>query len=372
MKSTTIISKCIILLFVALSVKMMAQSMQVLLNDFFSLSTDVMRWNDVEYRNTLKEMAQFKINNKDVTLLSMNDLSCYEQIPELKTKKIVAIGETIHGTETMPKIAYQLFRNGILKNNCRLALLELPLEKMLLINRFVQGDNSLDIDTLINAQTLDIYSVDELKSFCLWLKTYNKEAKEKVWFLGADYCHSSIECIYLCDYLYSLYSTTNDATVLQLYQNVMDAVFTADYTDAFETFSNSYTLLEAAVGEIEAAIIKHCITTLDNMIKSTNNDVLQAQIARDSVMFVNTDFFYVPSSLFPKTFIQARQIGNRLADRQFTAISTNSEDGVLFVSKCEARIYFPEKMHDPVSTKTTGMLVKQFGIYNRMKESTAK
>jgi len=238
-----------------------------------------------------EEMGQhFTINKDYLTKLSSTDITCFDQIPEIGAKKIISIGETAHGTETMSEIAYQLIRRQIEHNNCRLVLTELSLEMMLSFNRFVQGDESFNLDSLLYSFNMTFISLKQTKEFCLWLREYNRDAAEKVWFLGADYCLSSIECIYLCDYLYNVNKTKNSPVVIQLYKNIYDARFTGDYTDALTTFSDSCHLLDEAVGKTEAAIIKHCISTLDNIIKSKKNDGFKAETARDSVMFVNTDF----------------------------------------------------------------------------------
>ena len=232
----------------------------------------------------------FTINRNSLTKLSPTDITRFDQISELGAKKIVAIGETAHGAETMSEIAYQLIRRQIEHNGCRLVLTELSLEMMLSFNRFVQGDESFSLDSLLTSFNMDFISLNSLKEFCLWLREYNRDAAEKVWFLGADYSHSSIECIYLCDYLYNVNKIKDSPAVIQLYRNIYGALFTGNYTDALTTFSDSYHLLEEAVGQTEAAIIKHCISTLDSMIKSSRKDGFKMETARDSVMFVNTDF----------------------------------------------------------------------------------
>ena len=233
---------------------------------------------------------RFKINEKEILPLSLKNEASFDIIPELKTKKIVMIGETIHGTETMHKVGFQLIRRLIEKNNCRLVLLELALEQMLSFNRFVQGDDSFDIDSIMYSFNIELITTRQLKEFCLWLREYNKNTNEKVWFLGANYCLSPVEFIHFNDYLYNVNITKKNTVIKKLYMDVRDEVFRGDYTKAINTVKESYISLEEAVGEMEAAMILQCITMLDNMLKVNANDFLQAQIVRDSVMFLNTDF----------------------------------------------------------------------------------
>ena len=58
---------------------------------------------------------RFNINKKKILPLSSKNEASFDIIPELKTKKIVMIGETIHGTETMHEVGFQLIRRLIEK-----------------------------------------------------------------------------------------------------------------------------------------------------------------------------------------------------------------------------------------------------------------
>ena len=181
------------------------------------------------------------------------------------------IGESVHGTETMSQIAYQLIRRHVEENDCRLVLLELSLDRMLLFNRFVQGDESFHIDSLINTFDLDLVSIKQLKELCVWLKEYNQSREDKVWLLGADFYMSSFESVSLCEYVYIVNKTKNDPALKKLHKNIYDALFEGNYTNALHTITESYTSLEHAIGETEAAIVKHCITALASLTTGENH-----------------------------------------------------------------------------------------------------
>lgn len=51
----------------------------------------------------------------------------YDNLPFLN-KKILGLGETAHGTETMNDIGIEISKERILKHQCRFILLEIPLE----------------------------------------------------------------------------------------------------------------------------------------------------------------------------------------------------------------------------------------------------
>ena len=57
--------------------------------------------------------------------------------------------------------------------------MELPLEKMLYVNRFVQGDSAFYIDSIRPYFDQSLYS-EEWVDFFVWLKEYNAKMKNKV------------------------------------------------------------------------------------------------------------------------------------------------------------------------------------------------
>lgn len=84
------------------------------------------------------------LDEKEIVKLSFEDSTTYKQIQSLANKRIVALGESIHGSETLEKSAIQIMKYRIMHSNCKLILLELPLEKTLIMNRFVQSDERFE------------------------------------------------------------------------------------------------------------------------------------------------------------------------------------------------------------------------------------
>lgn len=236
--------------------------------------------------------TMFRLEKKAVMPLSLNKTPRFDRIPELKTKKIIAIGETIHGTETMNQMAFQLIKHQIKNNNCRLVLLELGMEKMLSFNRFVQNDASFDIDSLIDQSKAILISSKQLKEFCVWLKDYNKTAKEKVWLLGTDFSRSSFDRIYICEYLYNLNRFEQNPAIYKLYQSIYDEMFFGDFTNTLQILSDSGLIIKNIIGKTETEIIKYNITQIHEMKKTYANDRVKMYSLRDSIMYVNTEWLF--------------------------------------------------------------------------------
>lgn len=67
------------------------------------------------------------VNGDDLKSLSFSD------------KRILAIGESVHGTGTMNDMGVEIIKNRIEHGKCRLVLLEMPLTLSFHINRYLRG-----------------------------------------------------------------------------------------------------------------------------------------------------------------------------------------------------------------------------------------
>lgn len=107
------------------------------------------------------EMTSGSMNLRDVT---SDDRICtipnsailpYKAVmtSALMNKKILALGETIYGTQTLSDIGSDIIKERILTHNCNLITFDLPLSASLYIDRYVKGD------TRFNEQTMTEYLV---------------------------------------------------------------------------------------------------------------------------------------------------------------------------------------------------------------------
>lgn len=98
--------------------------------------------------NPQQEYKKEDIHLKATDLIHWNNKE-YDNLPFLN-KKILGLGETAHGTETMNDIGIEISKERILKHQCRFILLEIPLEFSLYINRYVQNDKILNLNIFQN------------------------------------------------------------------------------------------------------------------------------------------------------------------------------------------------------------------------------
>lgn len=130
--------------------------------------------------------GSFKINKKEIVPLSLSNEKQYSQIPEF-SRKIVALGQSIEGSQTIEDAAIDIMKYRISNRNCKLIILDATLAEMLSCNRYVQGDDRFNLDRIFQQDLLNVTTQSKkMIGFLEWLKEYNKTTDKKVWLLGAD------------------------------------------------------------------------------------------------------------------------------------------------------------------------------------------
>lgn len=154
--------------------------------------------------NTADYFNPEKIRSQDVVPLSFDNKAFYDRIPELKSKRIVALGESVHGSKTLHEIENDIIKHQIEKGYCKLILMEAPMEQYISVNRFIQGDDSFLLDSIMSDFKYSLFHGNETRDLLVWLKNYNKTAKEKVWIAGFDYDLSDNPWYWLRTFLYNV------------------------------------------------------------------------------------------------------------------------------------------------------------------------
>lgn len=201
-----------------------------------------------------------------------------EEITDLKNKKIIALGESIHGNNSIKKLVNQIIYQTIKKQNCNLILLERPLEKTLSLNRFIQS-SKYKIDSI---EILE----PETRSLLNNLRIYNSDRKNKIKLLGMDYnsiCsatqNSSMD---LFDYITQLNKDIKNTEVDKFAILLMKKNEEKSIKYLKEHRINIQKVLTA--DEVD------CIFHILNLSKKIGKDNIKRFFKRDSVMFLNTKF----------------------------------------------------------------------------------
>lgn len=231
---------------------------------------------------------------KNIQPLSFTAPHGYDKVAVLKTKKVIAFGEFIHGSETLGKAAIQLIKYRIEHANCKLVLMELPLEQMLFVDRFVQGDERFQLEAvkqhLFGDKTL-LFS-PELIELCQWIKEYNKRTNEKVHLLGFDVPLSEEKMAeYIVSYLSTLNQTAKHPEIYSMCSRLQGAG--AHIKNVLYTY-NLNKGFKNILGERESNILKY---RMESYCKALAPQIILLQ--RNERMWDNVEFlmktFYSPT-----------------------------------------------------------------------------
>ena len=133
---------------------------------------------------------------------------------------ILAVGETVHGTKTMNAVAMDIMKERILKHQCRLVMLELPMESIFSINRYVKNDPRFKYSYISNCIDNSLLG-EPTKAFIEWLKQYNATHDNSVSLLGFD---TNLEWVQSQINLFNFFYTLNDGKKSPEMKKICEAV----------------------------------------------------------------------------------------------------------------------------------------------------
>lgn len=220
-------------------------------------------------------MANLK--KSDIISLSLSDTNSFKRIPEIGNHKIVALGETIHGSESINEAAVELIKYQVLHNQCKFILLELPTEQSLYWNRYIQGDSLFKIEHFAHHFSLDLLSPKVMIDFFNWLRKHNETIKDKVLLMGMDISRNSWQC---SEYLFDFLSTLNKNKHNPLLDSMCSNLSRYNIYSAVDILKKQKEL-EEVMNRNEYMIIRYCMnTTISNMPADQ----------RDDLMFIRASF----------------------------------------------------------------------------------
>lgn len=121
------------------------------------------------------------LKKSDVMVLNGVD---FGKIPSMQSR-IMAIGETVHGSKTLGRMAFDIIKERIIKQGCNLVLHEYPLEYSFYVNRYIKNDPHFklqDIERYMEGSLSSEHTIDFIK----WLRAYNSAHNNRVSFWGID------------------------------------------------------------------------------------------------------------------------------------------------------------------------------------------
>ncbi|MEZ0452784.1 erythromycin esterase family protein [Sphingobacterium thalpophilum] len=99
--------------------------------------------------------------------------------------KIIALGESTHGSKSISDLRYSFVKELIIQNKSNVVLLEMPVNIGFIFEAYVQSYFS-DTTKLVQQYANLSYDGESLISFSKWLRNYNKSSTSKVHLFGID------------------------------------------------------------------------------------------------------------------------------------------------------------------------------------------
>ena len=159
--------------------------------DRLAIKIDKKTINNYNYLQALSsedELFSNKLENRHAVALQLhNDSTMLKDVYGIQNKKIIGLGESTHGSSSLQIANYQIIKNLILNQNCKLVLLEMPIDNTLIMDLYVQGKlPSSYQDAIIPFLKPSIGGYKNTIQFLNWLRSYNLSAETKVHIFGID------------------------------------------------------------------------------------------------------------------------------------------------------------------------------------------
>ena len=197
----------------------------------------------------------------------------FDEIPMLPfmDSRILALGESVHGTKTLKQMVIDVLKERILKHGCKTVLLEWPLEKSFYIDRYIKNDPNFTLDEISNSFAASLYDDELIPSFIEWLREYNLNNEEKVSFRGFDI--NPIDLQSQID-LFDFFHTLNKEKHLEDIDSICKLlILTSDRHNRYEkilTIWDNSSVLANVMDRNEQELICHCLNVLNKYPNNTN------------------------------------------------------------------------------------------------------
>ncbi len=229
----------------------------------------------------IRTLSPLTVDKKtNYTSINVDKKIALEQIEEINNKKIVGLGESIHGNNSIKSLAYQLIIQAVERLNCKLVLLEMPMEKSFAYNRFIQDVNyELDSSSVINHTTINF-----LNRLRIFNSNKTKDSKVKLYGIAYNSILSSTQssALDVFDFITGLHQESQIPEVDQFSLLLIK-----------EDCSDAINFLDTHRDEIKKLLTTEeieCILHILKVSKEMGDIGIERRRQRDSVMFLNARF----------------------------------------------------------------------------------
>ncbi len=240
--------------------------------------------------NTLpfQDIAASNLDKTKILTLPTDTLLTDKELSPI-SKRITALGETVHGSGKIGWASTEFIKSSVLNNQTNLILFEQPMLMMLFFNKYIQGSNSIDEDKIKELTKIIIGEAEPIIELTKWLREYNKTAVEKVSFLGIDSQYEKNELdFFLKDYLQTLNKEARSSAVDSMV-SVLQITDVEKIKDMAKTTLQIVENNQQELGDILGKDLDTITFYLGSLINAEVSNI-NSYYERDSRMFQNSSF----------------------------------------------------------------------------------
>lgn len=208
----------------------------------------------------------------------------------LPNKRIIALGETVHGSAEIAECVFNIIKENILNNNCRCVMLEEDMSMLLKMNLFVNEMLPKKSLEEIKKDMDGIHiNTNALLRFLTWLRKYNHEMPANKVSLWGIEPQLSFARNALFDYFYAFYDVKYKDVFLQILKHLRSV----NYKQASDLAIAYSTILMDAMSKDEYEKFLY-VLEFQNQLRSESQNAVDGYLSlrkRDRYMFKNVDHF---------------------------------------------------------------------------------
>lgn len=208
----------------------------------------------------------------------------------LPNKRIIALGETVHGSVEIAECAFNIIKENILNNNCRCVMLEEDMSMLLKMNLFVSEKLPEEsLEDIEKDMSVTLINKNALLHFLSWLRKYNHDTstgKVRLWGFESQWTYTRNA---LFDYFYAFYDTKHKS----IFYPMLEYLKSLNFKQALTLATAQATTLENLMGKDEYQMFLY-ILGFQNQERSESYNPIDSHLflkKRDYYMYRNVDYF---------------------------------------------------------------------------------
>lgn len=250
------------------------------------------------------------LSDSCITPLDKNNL--YQNLPIPVGKKIVALGESVHGSNSIKNFHYEYLKKLVTKNKCRLIILEVPIDYTPYLNLFIQGKLPEEEKQYI-AEELQANHVgflgEDFIDFLLWLRRFNLNTYgDKVYISGnVGPAYGKLNRTFwnpLYEYIAAYHKgliirkdiSLSKETVSKMVSPILESLKEQTKLEDVQMYmSRNERQLRSIMGSIDYDLFSYILALTIDYVDIDKDKVFESKVrrflSRDHTMFLNSQWF---------------------------------------------------------------------------------